>query len=152
MQIVNPGAMQVRARVNQADISTLSVGQLVRVGLDAYPDLSFQGKVERIAAIGVTSSLSDRVRTFNVVFSISGYDARLMPDLSASLDVELQRIPGALIIPRDAVGTSGDDRYVLAGAHGAFSRTPVQINAESDTDVAVTGIPEGARVLDGVNQ
>ena len=152
MQIVNPGAMQVRARVNQADISMLSVGQPVRVGLDAYPDLSFQGKVQRIAAIGVTSSLSDRVRTFNVVFSISGYDARLMPDLSASLDVELQRIPGALIIPRDSVGTSGDDHYVLAGNRGIFSRTFVQIGAESDTDVAVTGIPEGTRVLDGVNQ
>jgi len=151
MQIVNPGAMQVRSRVNQADISMLSVGQPVHVGLDAYPDLSFQGKVERIAAIGVTSSLSDRVRTFNVVFSISGYDARLMPDLSASLDVELQRIPAALIIPRDAVGRSGDDHYVLAGDHGVFSRTPIQINAESDTDVAVTGIPEGTRVSDGVN-
>ena len=35
MQIVNPGAMQVRARVNQADVSRLRVGQPVRIGLDA---------------------------------------------------------------------------------------------------------------------
>jgi len=152
MQIVNPGAMQVRARVNQADVSMLSVGQPVHIGLDAYPDLSFQGKVERIAAIGVTSSLSDRVRTFNVVFSISGYDTRLMPDLSASLDVELQRLPGALIVPRDAVGVSGDDHYVLAGGNGVYSRKSVQISAENDTDAAITGIPEGTHVLDGVSQ
>src|SRR5579864_1429777 len=90
MQIVNPGAMQVRARVNQADVSLMKVGQRVQIGLDAYPDLTFGGRLDRIAAIGVSSSLSDRVRTFNVLFSIAGYDARLMPDLSASLDVELE--------------------------------------------------------------
>ena len=152
MQIVNPGAMQVRARVNQADVSTLRVGQPVHIGLDAYPDLTLQGKIERIAAVGVTSSLSDRVRTFNVVFSISGSDPRLMPDLSASLDVELERVPDSLIVPRDAVETSGDDHYVLVGGGSAFSRQAVKLRAENDTEAAVTGIGAGARVLRSVNQ
>src|SRR5579864_2223307 len=143
MQIVNPGAMQVRARVNQADVSMLSVGQAVRIGLDAYPDLSFQGKIERIAAIGVTSSLSDRVRTFNVVFSIAGSDPRLMPDLSASLDVELQRIPDSLIVPRDAVETSGNNHYILAGGGSTFSRELVQLGAENDTEAVITGVATG---------
>jgi multidrug resistance efflux pump len=151
MQIVNPGAMQVRARVNQADVSILRVGQPVRIGLDAYPDLSFPGKIERIAAIGVTSSLSDRVRTFNVLFSISGADARLMPDLSASLDVELERLPDSLLVPRDAVAISGNDHYVLAGGGNSFSRQSVQLRAESDTDAVITGIAAGTRVLDSVN-
>lgn len=152
MQIVNPGAMQVRARVNQADVSLLSVGQPVHIGLDAYPDLSFNGKVERIAAIGVTSSLSDRVRTFNVLFSIAGYDARLMPDLSASLDVELQRIPGALTVPRDAVATSGKEHFVMAESGGGYSRKPVEVRAEGDTDLALSGVDEGTRVLSGATR
>jgi multidrug efflux pump subunit AcrA (membrane-fusion protein) len=152
MQIVNQGAMQVRARVNQADVSLLQLGQAVRIGLDAYPDLSFIGKVERIAAIGVTSGLSDKVRTFNVVFSISGSDPRLMPDLSASLNVELQRIPDALIAPRDAVITAGKDHFVMAADGSGFSRKEIQLRAESDIDAAIAGIPEGTSVLDGVNQ
>lgn len=152
MQIVNPGAMQVRARVNQADVSLLRVGQPVRVGLDAYPDLSFNGKVDRIAAIGVTSGLSDKVRSFNVLFSISGYDARLMPDLSASLDVELQRIPGALTVSRDSIVVSGNDNYVMAEDGSGYSRKPVQLGAENDTDVVVSGLSEGTRVLTGGNR
>ena len=152
MQIVNPGAMQVRSRVNQADVSLLHVGQSVCVGLDAYPDLSFSGKVERIAAIGVTSGLSDKVRSFNVLFSINGYDPRLMPDLSASLDVELQRIPDALVLPKEAVGTSGDEDYVMAADGGRYSRKPVRVKAENDIDAVVSGIGEGARVLATVNQ
>lgn len=152
MQIVNPGTMQVRARVNQADVSLLQVGQPVRVGLDAYPDLSFGGKVERIAAIGVTSGLSDKVRSFNVLFSISGSDSRLMPDLSASLDVELQRMPNVLTVPRASVLSSGNDHYVMTEKGSAYEQEPVQISAESDTEAVVTGIAEGAKVLSNVNR
>jgi multidrug efflux pump subunit AcrA (membrane-fusion protein) len=152
MQIVNPGAMQVRSRVNQADVSLLRVGQSVRVGLDAYPDLSFAGKVDRIAAIGVTSGLSDKVRSFNVLFSISGYDTRLMPDLSASLDVDLQRIPNALLIPRASIGHSEKEDYVLADDGSTYSRKPVRVQGENDIDAAVSGIGEGTRVLTSVSQ
>ena len=152
MQIVNPGTMQVRARVNQADVSLLSVGQPVRVGLDAYPDLSFTGKVERIAAIGVTSGLSDRVRSFNVLFSISGSDGRLMPDLSASLDIELQRLPNVLTVPRASLISSGDDHYVMAEDGSTYEKKPVQVGAEDDTEVVVSGIPEGSKVLSSVSR
>ena len=58
--------MRVRARVNQADINELQVGQPVRVGLDAYPELSFDGRVAQISPLGVTSTLSPKVRTFVV--------------------------------------------------------------------------------------
>lgn len=152
MQIVNPGAMQVRARVNQADVSLLRVGQAVRVGLDAYPDLSFSGKIERIAAIGVTSGLSDRVRSFNVLFSISGSDRRLMPDLSASLDVELQRTANALTLPRASVLSSGEDHYVVVEDGSTFDKKPIQITAQSENDVVVSGIAEGTKVLNNVSR
>jgi HlyD family secretion protein len=152
MQIVNPGAMQVRSRVNQADVSRLRVGQPVRIGLDAYPDLSFNGKVDRIAAIGVTSGLNDKVRSFNVLFSIAGYDARLMPDLSASLDVELHRTPGALTVPRAAVITSGDDHYVTVRDGSGLSRKPVQLGEENDSEVVVSGVDAGTQIGSNVNR
>jgi multidrug resistance efflux pump len=152
MQIVNPGAMQVRARVNQADVSMLHVGQSVRVGLDAYPDLSFNGKIDRIAAIGVTSSLNDRVRSFNVLFSIEGSDPRLMPDLSASLDVELQRTPNSFVVPRDSIVSDGDQHYVLLDSPSSSYRKAVQIRAENDTQAAISGIAAGTRVLRNVSQ
>ena len=93
MQVVNAGAMLVRARVNQADVQSLSAGQDVRVGLDAYPELQFGGKIERIAAIGVTSGLNSKVRSFQVLFTIDGTDPKLMPDLSAAVDVQLEKRP-----------------------------------------------------------
>ena len=58
VDIVNPSAMRVRARVNQADINDLQVGQTVRIGLDAYPELFFDGRVAQISPLGVTSTMS----------------------------------------------------------------------------------------------
>ena len=44
VDIVNPNAMRVRAKVNQADINELRIGQTVAIGLDAYPELHFPGR------------------------------------------------------------------------------------------------------------
>jgi multidrug efflux pump subunit AcrA (membrane-fusion protein) len=87
MQVVNPAGMQVRAKVNQADIGSLEVGQEVKVRLDAYPDLVLPGKLTHLAAIGVTSMLNQKIRSFTAVFSITGSDPRLLPDLSAAVEL-----------------------------------------------------------------
>jgi hypothetical protein len=42
-----------------------------------------------MAPIGRDGDFSSKLRTFAVVFSISGNDAKLMPDLSAAVDVDL---------------------------------------------------------------
>jgi HlyD family secretion protein len=79
--------MRVRARVNQADVSQLRVGQAARITLDSYPAKTFTGRLEQLSQIGAISTMSNRVRTFLAMFSIDGSDAHLMPDLAAAIDV-----------------------------------------------------------------
>jgi HlyD family secretion protein len=87
LDIVDPTAMQVRARVNQADIGLVAVGQAATIKLDAYPELSFEGRVDLVAPLAVTSSMSAKVRTFTALVSIRGNSPQLMPDLTASVDI-----------------------------------------------------------------
>jgi HlyD family secretion protein len=89
MQVVDPSLMQVRVPANQEDFLSLHSGQSARIHLDAYPELVFPGKLEEMAPIGRSGSFSPRLRTFAVVFSVAGRDPRLMPDLSAAVDVDL---------------------------------------------------------------
>jgi HlyD family secretion protein len=89
MQVVDPSRMEVRAAVNQEDFLGLRVGQTAQIRLDAYPQLTFAGKLEEMAPIGRNGDFSSKLRTFAVVFSISGSDAKLMPDLSAAVDVDV---------------------------------------------------------------
>ena len=95
MQVVDPSQMQVRALVNQQDFLGVRMGLPVRIHLDAYPDLVFRGKLEEMAPIGRNGDFSQKVRTFAVVFSIEGNDTRLMPDLSAAVDLNLEAQNGS---------------------------------------------------------
>ena len=88
MQVVDPSAMQVRVQANQQDFPSLQVGSKATVRLDAYPELVLPAKVEQVAPIGEHGSFSEKVRVFSVVVSIQGSDPKLMPDLSAAVDVE----------------------------------------------------------------
>ncbi len=147
VDVVNPESMRVRAKVNQADINELKVGQVVRIGLDAYPDLGFSGRVAQISPLASRSVLSGKVRTFVALIDIQGSHPKLMPDLTASLDVELGREPGSLVVPRDAVRRDGQKAFVRVQRGSSFSDQPVTLGTISDHEAVVTaGLEEGAVV------
>jgi len=88
MQVVDPSRMEVLVQVNQEDFLSLKIGRSATVRLDAYPEMVFAGKLEQISPIARNGSFSAKVRTFTAIFSIEGSDPRLMPDLSAAVDVD----------------------------------------------------------------
>ena len=87
MDVIDPSAMRVRAKINQADVALLRVGQPARITLDSYPTRTFTGRLEQLSQIGAVSTMSNRVRSFLGIFSIDGEDAHLMPDLAAAIDI-----------------------------------------------------------------
>ena len=91
MQVVDPAQMQVRVLANQQDFPSLRAGQMAQVRLDAYPELAFPAQVQQLAPIAESGSFSDKVRQFAVIVAIRGNDPKLMPDLSAAVDVDLGR-------------------------------------------------------------
>jgi HlyD family secretion protein len=90
LQVVDPAIMQVRVTANQQDFPLLQIGQTAKVRLDAYPDLVFPAKVDQLAPIGEPGSFSETIRTFAVIISIQGNNSKLMPDLSAAVDVDMR--------------------------------------------------------------
>src|SRR5450755_755524 len=91
MQVVDPSSMQVRVLANQQDFPSLQIGQTAKVRLDAYPDLVFAAKLDQLAPIGEGGDFSDKLRSFVVIVSIAGNDPKLMPDLSAAVDVDVAK-------------------------------------------------------------
>ena len=89
LDVVDPTTMRVRANVNQADAAYLKPGSTVKVTLDSYPVRPFSGKIEYVSPVAITSTMSQRVRTFLAVFSVEGTDEHLLPDLAAAVDVPL---------------------------------------------------------------
>jgi multidrug efflux pump subunit AcrA (membrane-fusion protein) len=153
MQVVDPATMLVRVKVNQADVHLLKVGQPARISLDAYPELQFQGRVEHVAPVGTTSMLTTRVRNFVATVSIQGSHPKLMPDLSAAVDVELERKDNVIVVPRDAI-VRAKGTLTVRVLHGdrAESRT-VTLGAMNDHEVIVAaGVEPGVVVQRHVAQ
>ncbi len=97
LDVIDPSAMRVRSKVNQADVAALRVGGPARITLDSYPTRTFTGRLEQLSPIGAVSQMSNRVRSFLAVFSIDGSDPHLMPDLAAAIDIGGERDESAAV-------------------------------------------------------
>jgi multidrug efflux pump subunit AcrA (membrane-fusion protein) len=106
MQVVNPATMQVRVMANQQDFPSLRAGQTAKVRLDAYPDLVFAAKLDQLAPIGEGGDFSNKLRSFVVVVAIDGNDPKLMPDLSAAVDVDVD-VTKQSLGTKDGLGATG---------------------------------------------
>lgn len=148
LQVVDPGRMQVRAKVNQADIEGLRQGQPVRIGLDAYPDLFFPGRLDGVASVATVSMFSPKTRTFAVLFSVNGADQRLLPDLSAAVDIEIDRVPNAVVVPRDTIFRRDGRSLVRVKNGSGFEDREVKPGVANDIEQAIeSGVEKGAVLL-----
>jgi len=145
LEVVSRAGMQVRSRINQADGHLMRPGMPAVVHLDAYPALALPGRLEQLTPIAAASDLSPRVRFFVGIFSVESTDHRLMPDLSAGVDVELDRVAGALVVPRGALARDGA-RWFVALPGG--ERRHVEVGPMNDLEAVVrSGVTEGSKVL-----
>jgi HlyD family secretion protein len=148
VRIVNPDLMEVQLDVNQLDMPYVKAGEPVEIRMDAYPQLVFQGAIESLSPIAEASDFSDKMRTLAAVALLDGHDPRLMPDLSASVDVVLQKVPGALVIPRDAILWKKQQAFVLLKSALNFRRQKVTVGALSDTRAVIQSGLEAGDVVE----
>ncbi len=147
MQVVNPSAMKVSAAVNQVDIAQVQAGQTGDIRLDAYPDLVFPGKVERISLISSSDADSKKIRFFSVMVSIQGKNPKLLPDLTAAVDVHLQSLNNVLIVPREAIIRQNGQALIEVLSNGKSERRPVKIGSMNDCEAVIdSGLQEGMLV------
>lgn len=144
MTVVNPSKMQVSTRVNQVDISKVYVGQPAEIGLDAYPDYIFPGKVESIGAMGIANSYAKRIRSFSVIVSIQGSNPILLPDLTAAVDLELENEKDVLVLPREAIVIRNDRAMVEVLGNGRSKHQQIKVGLTNDCEAVIeSGLEEG---------
>jgi HlyD family secretion protein len=144
MQIVDPGAMRVRAHVNQDDMAGIEPGIRVEVRPDAYPQRVFTGHVVQLDAVGVGSNSSKTVHTFGVLFSIDGSDPKLLPDLSAAVDIELERVANALVVPLDALVMKQGQLFARVVQGNSDELRPVKLGPMNEVEAVIeSGLQAG---------
>lgn len=87
LRIFNPARMVVQVTVDEPDFASVSTATHARVYLDAYPNESFDATLESASPVA-SAGLDTPVRNFTAVFRIAQQSPRLLPDLSAALEIE----------------------------------------------------------------
>ncbi len=144
MAVVDPSQMEVRVEMNQMDVLRVHPGQRAKMHLDAYPGIELAATLEDLSPLGHPGQFTETVRTFAARFSIQGSDPRLLPDLSAALDLDLSSEEKVLVVPRQCVKFESGNSYVWVKTSGSFEKRQVKTGANNDAEVVVlSGLQEG---------
>ena len=105
MRIADLQSMQVWVDINENDIVNVKLGNRVRIHLDAYPEHSFAGIVERIASIASVQNqgTQQEVTNFEVRIQILHPELPVRPGMSANVDIETQTAQEVISVPIQAV-------------------------------------------------
>ncbi|HEX3108558.1 MAG TPA: efflux RND transporter periplasmic adaptor subunit, partial [Thermoanaerobaculia bacterium] len=86
--VADVSKMIVKAGVNEVDIGKIRVGMPVKVTLDAYPKVAFQGRIDRIAP---AVRIDDKVRVFDVEVRLDAQGRELRSGMTANIEVKGER-------------------------------------------------------------
>ena len=98
--------MRVDARVGEADIGDVRVGQTTTFEVQAFPGRSFAARVDRI---GLEPIRSDGMVTYPVTLLADNPDAALLPGMTASVRLEVARKRDVLAVREAALRWSPPD-------------------------------------------
>ena len=122
--------VKVPLEIQERDISRVRVGSTARVLVDAYPNKVFEARATRIV-----HALDPRSRTLGVEMEIANPELLLKPGMYARVELVIDRHPGALLIPSEAVAIDGDASFVFVVDKGVVARRQI-----------ATGVGEGSLV------
>ena len=112
--------MQVETAVDEADIGRVREGQAVAFTVDAFPDEAFRGRVEQVRR---APKVEQNVVTYTVVVSAANPRSRLLPGMTANVEIVVERRDNALRIPNAALRfrPAGSAPAPTGGAQAAAS-------------------------------
>ena len=133
--------------VSESDYSKIKKGDKVSVKADAFPDLTFDGKIERIYP-----TIDPATRTFTVEVVVPNNYSTLRPGMFARVTVNFGTnrnvvIPDVAVVKQQGSG----ERFVyILNEDGTVSYQKVELGRRMGAEYEVlSGIADGARVVTG---
>jgi len=151
--VVSPGGVlltvaldreaQLIAQPDEKNLPALRVGQRARASADAFPDRSFEAEV-----ISVSPGVDLARGTVDVKLRVPDPPPELRTDMTLSVELEVGKRTGVLVLPLESVGDTASEPWVLAVRGGRAVRVPVALGARGGSVAEVTGgLSEGDLVV-----
>lgn len=153
--------MEVQANIDEADIGQIRIDQLVTFTVDAYPTISFTGRVKQIRLQPITVQ---NVVNYVVIIDVPNPDLKLMPGMTANIEVTIHERKDILKVPVTALHFTPPAEYLpkttpVENRPSEMERVKTETNEDATMGVLwilkndsllpqriVTGISDGAFV------
>lgn len=111
--------MQIDAYFSEADIGQIVVGTPVSFRVDAFSGRRFAGIVKQIR---LNPKNESNVVSYNVVVNVDNADQKLLPGMTAYVDIKVQEKDGVLRVPNSALRFKpADESRVVKAAESSSS-------------------------------
>jgi membrane fusion protein, multidrug efflux system len=129
--------LRVQVFVPESEVPFIKNGLPVQVTIEALPGRTFQGAVTRFA-----HALDEATKTMLTEVEIPNPTGDILPGMYASVQLEVERRQGALLVPAQALVVERAGSFVFVLVDNRAKKTPVR-----------TGFNDGVNVeiIDGVN-
>jgi HlyD family secretion protein len=148
--------VQVQARIDEADIGRIRPGQIAHFTFSAFPGEVFKGNVVEVRR---TPQVAEGVVTYIVEILASNDQKKLLPGMTAAVNIIIDSRPEAIKVPRAAlrfVPSAAGDEKALAIAQPPGKDTVWRLGPGSEPEAIPikTGISDGVftEVVEGALQ
>jgi HlyD family secretion protein len=133
-QLADLSRLLVDVDVSEVDINRVEPGQPVELTFDAILDRTYRGEVTEVDLVGVENQ---GVVSFRVTVAIDDPDSQVRPGLTAAVNLVVDQIEDALLVPNRAVRVVDGDRVVYVMRDGRMVAVPVVLGTSSETQSQV---------------
>ena len=124
--------MELQVSIDEADVGQVAVDQSATFTVDAFPDQRFPAK---ITSIRYAAETVNDVVTYKGILSVANDDLLLRQGMTATADIVVEQVTGALLIPNAALryAPPATSTETETGGSGVFSlfRPPSQAPASA---------------------
>jgi len=139
----------VQGKVDEADIAHVYMNQPARIKVESFRDRVFNGRVTKIAPLGVEK---DNVTTFEVRVSIDNPGGELKANMTANAEILLDEHKGVLTVPENAVMYDPQKNATVEipdkGKKEGKRKIPVKVGLSNGSATEIlSGLREGDQVI-----
>ncbi len=143
VSLVEVSRFHITVSVDEIDVARLHPGLLVQVTVDAFPNVTFDGVVERI---GPAATLDQGAVSYPVVVLLDPTDEPILTGMSATATIMVEELVDQLIIPNWLVRvdqTTGQT-FVFRQTAAGYERVDVRLGVRYEgTSQVLNGVEEG---------
>jgi HlyD family secretion protein len=148
--IPNSDVMGVELRVHESSVNKVMPGQDVTVTVEAHPDMTFHGKVVKVAPLPDPQHgwFDPGVKVYTTYVTIQGTHDVLKPGMSAKVEILVDRLHNVKIVPVQVVENRADKKFCYVATDSGPEEREVVTGAFNNTFVEiVSGLQVGEKVL-----